>query len=333
MKENNMSNRFIASGYSDPMRSPDIKLFRISDEGKIETESSFSSGENPTFLCEKNGYIYVAEENDSYSNLIKASVKENQIEILKKYVFRSKGLCHISVVEEGILCSFYISGDLILIDDDLSREIWRIDFNFNEKSKSHIHWTYRNPSNDNIYVADLGAKSVYVMSALHIANSKAPEYEVVYQSDKYGPRQVIGMPQDSQVHIINEIGSTIASASFLTGDMVKLSDIRTTKTTKHKFENFPSVAVAMEDKYLLIANRGANSISVFQISNFNLRLINEFNVGGDWPRHISLSADNKYLIVCNQKSNEIVVFKDVLSNPQITDRLKLFGAACAIEIK
>ena len=63
-------------------------------------------------------------------------------------------------------------------------------------------------------------------------------------------------------------------------------------------------------KFILISNRGHDSISVYKReNNFTLTFVDNYSTYGKTPRHFQFSPCGSFIIVANQDSNNIVSFK------------------------
>ena len=69
--------------------------------------------------------------------------------------------------------------------------------------------------------------------------------------------------------------------------------------------NQPS-ELASDSRYLYVANRGPNTVTVFALDSELPRYITEVPVG-DWPRHIGLDGDLLY--VANERSHQVMVLR------------------------
>ncbi|HXB47678.1 MAG TPA: beta-propeller fold lactonase family protein [Streptosporangiaceae bacterium] len=69
--------------------------------------------------------------------------------------------------------------------------------------------------------------------------------------------------------------------------------------------NQPSELVS-NGRYLYVANRGPNTVTVFALDGELPRYVTEVPVG-DWPRHIGLDGDLLY--VANERSHEVMVLR------------------------
>jgi len=64
--------------------------------------------------------------------------------------------------------------------------------------------------------------------------------------------------------------------------------------------------LASNGRYLYVANRGPNTVTVFALDGELPRYVTEVPVG-DWPRHIGLDGDLLY--VANERSNQVMVLR------------------------
>jgi 6-phosphogluconolactonase (cycloisomerase 2 family) len=72
-------------------------------------------------------------------------------------------------------------------------------------------------------------------------------------------------------------------------------------------ENFPS-EVACHNKQVVVANRGDNTVVVFEIpQEGTLKERFRFRVG-DWPRHFKMTKSDQLYVAC-QKENMVQVYR------------------------
>jgi 6-phosphogluconolactonase (cycloisomerase 2 family) len=76
-------------------------------------------------------------------------------------------------------------------------------------------------------------------------------------------------------------------------------------TSQSGGHNQPS-ELASDGRYLYVANRGPNTVTVFALDGELPRYVTEVRVG-DWPRHISLEGDVLY--VANERSHQVMVLR------------------------
>ena len=80
----------------------------------------------------------------------------------------------------------------------------------------------------------------------------------------------------------------------------------------HEGRNYPSgLTISPDGHYLMLANRGADTIATFWIDPETgmARLRDEVPCGGTFPRAIRLDRSGRTLAVANQRSGNVVLFE------------------------
>lgn len=71
---------------------------------------------------------------------------------------------------------------------------------------------------------------------------------------------------------------------------------------------FPSEVQASADgRFVYVANRGPDVITVFEVAEDQLTPLADFPCGGTWPRHFAIAGD--YLYVANQRSDSVTALR------------------------
>lgn len=71
-------------------------------------------------------------------------------------------------------------------------------------------------------------------------------------------------------------------------------------------ENLPShIALSADGRHLYVANRGPDTLAVFDVDGPRLTMVAEVPSGGRWPRHFAVDGDRLY--VANQRSDSVAV--------------------------
>jgi len=117
--------------------------------------------------------------------------------------------------------------------------------------------------------------------------------------DGSGPRHYVVHPS-GRWYVAAELGSavlTLEQGAVLASIPATTSDVL----------NHPSgIALSADARFVYLANRGADTISVFRAGD-ELSFVAEVSCGGRWPR--DLVVDDDRLIVANQHSNTVVTFR------------------------
>lgn len=231
------------------------------------------------------------------------------------------GACYVGVSpEEHLLAAAnYSSGSIVLypldekggmIDDPQGIQHNGSGPHPNQKS-AHAHCVQFSQNGKFLYAVDLGIDQVLTYPI--DSDNKLGEAKVGLQLDPGdGPRHLVFHPTQNMVFIINELSSTVVSATVdeETGVFTTIDKKSTLPDGYQEPNACADIHISKDGKFLYASNRGHNSIAVYSVSESGeLKLLTIVSVQGDWPRNFTLSPDGNFLLVANQKSDNITVFE------------------------
>lgn len=329
---------YVASGYGDG-KNPDILLFVADGCGRMEKRDALVQGDCPSFLCAAGERIFAASERSD-----KAVITSYRIEgekLYKEHVieFPGKGLCHLAADGQMLYAGCYLSGEWYVIDQEL-KQVYYV-----YREGTHIHWSTC-IGGQALLVTDLGQDLVLRFSIKDGVPENKPEK--FFMKKGCGPRQAIYDDKNHKVVVINELDSTIAFGNGIAGmgkpglenpepgkcgsekpDAGKKWEPEYRNATQRKYaENYPGGAWQSDDNKLFVANRGADTIAVFDMEN-DFCFLGEWDCRGCWPRYL-YGADSKLIFAACQKSNAIQSFVWQDNRLQPADSLPLTGASCML---
>lgn len=291
--------------------------------GELSNLEHLVKEENPGYLyLGKNGKHVYSSNGVSPGSISTYEWSEDETKLTKIDLHSSlgNGACYVSTNKEEslIAAANYGSGDMVvyplnnsgtLIDQPTGKAHSGSGPHKNQKS-AHAHCAKFGDDGKFLYVADLGIDQIV---AYPISEGKVGEAFTALQLDPGdGPRHLIFQPEKSKAFIINELSSTVVSASVdpISGIIQKIDK---KSTLPHGYEGPNACAdihLSDDGKFLYASNRGHNSIAIFEVNmSGELQLLETEPVGGDWPRNFVLAPDNRFLLVANRKTNNINVFK------------------------
>lgn len=223
--------------------------------------------------------------------------------------------CHIYIDEthNDIYISNYSSGNLTKYKLTDEKGILKFDSIIQYEGKGihplrqqlpHVH--YSEIKNDNLYVVNFGLDKLYIYSKLYKNVDWA--HQVIELPKGVGPRHLTFHPfyNEQLIYVCCELSSEIIVLKK-EGKKYKIIQRMKTVFTNTVEKNFCS-SIKVYKEFLFVANRGDNSISMFQMDkNGLLYIIDNINSGGDWPRDFEIIENN--LVVANQYSNNISAFR------------------------
>lgn len=178
----------------------------------------------------------------------------------------------------------------------------------------HAHFIAEGAERGRVYVADLGIDQVRVYNVDSASGKLTLNGSPVGQLAKgSGPRHIAFHPSNKYVFVNNELSSTVTVFAHDAGSAT-LKELQTVSTTPSGFtgaNNTAEILVSADGKFVYVANRGHNSIAVFQVNDATgqLGLLEAKPSGGDWPRDFKFDPTGGYLLVEHQKSDNIVVLR------------------------
>ncbi|MFN7446836.1 MAG: lactonase family protein [Pirellula sp.] len=184
----------------------------------------------------------------------------------------------------------------------------------NRQDASHAHWAGVSPDNKFAFVPDLGLDRV-VIYKLDPANSSIEPHGEGVTPPGSGPRHMKFHPNGRWIYVLNELSLTVTQFEYdaTKGAMTPVQTVETVPAVdlaREKAKSASEIRVHPNGKYVYSANRGHDSISVFEIeaSSGNLKRIQIENARAITPRNFNVSPSGDWLLVAGQASHTLAAF-------------------------
>ncbi|HKD88168.1 MAG TPA: lactonase family protein [Streptosporangiaceae bacterium] len=146
-----------------------------------------------------------------------------------------------------------------------------------------------------VLIVDLGGDAIY---RYVLGDDGTLDLEgIINAPPGSGPRHVL--PTDGRYYITAELSGQVL---VYDGNGRFVGAVPASNSAGH---NQPSELVS-NGRYLYVANRGPNTVTVFALDAELPRYVTEVPVG-DWPRHLGLDGDLLY--VANERSHQVMVLR------------------------
>jgi 6-phosphogluconolactonase len=179
------------------------------------------------------------------------------------------------------------------------------------QSRPHCHSVMISPDNRLLAAADLGTDSVYLYR-FDAATGAIALARQVKLPPGCGPRHSVFHPSRPLLYVTGELDSTLMTVAYDPGNgNGQLAGTVAAIGRPPVRRNYPSgIAISPDGHYLLVANRGADTVAVFWIdpSTGLPQLRGETGCGGTFPRALRFDGAARHLAVANQKSGSIAIF-------------------------
>ncbi|GAP00538.1 lactonase family protein [Fructobacillus ficulneus] len=178
-----------------------------------------------------------------------------------------------------------------------------------EQDAAHVHFTNLTPDN-RLVVVDLGTDEVIT---LDLDDQGAMTEVARYQTEAgFGPRHIRFSPDGQYAYLLGELSSLLSVLKYDadTGSFAHIMTISTIPTDWDDHNGAAAIRVSSDGRFIYTSNRGHDSVSVFQTSNFGseIELIQTIDIEGSFPRDMNFDPAEKFLVVANQKTNNVSVF-------------------------
>jgi 6-phosphogluconolactonase len=183
------------------------------------------------------------------------------------------------------------------------------------QESSHIHAAVFSPDERFVFLPDLGADKIRVLSF-------DPNRTIILQEEKAltvhcvpgsGPRHLVFNASGTRAYCIEELSGMVSVYEYANGQLT--SKQRIFSYSKSNQETFGSADIHLspDEKFLYASNRwdGENTLSIFSVEKENgqLTLVGHQSTLGEHPRNFAIDPSGKFVVVANLVSNNLVVFK------------------------
>ncbi|TWF91804.1 6-phosphogluconolactonase (cycloisomerase 2 family) [Streptomyces brevispora] len=179
----------------------------------------------------------------------------------------------------------------------------------------HAHQVLPDPSGNWVLSVDLGTDSVRICALDPDTGALRLHGETLLRPGS-GPRHLAFHPEGAHAYVLNELEPTLtvcrwdAAAGVLeTVDETSVLPVEATGDTAAA--SYPSeVVVSHDGRFLWVANRGHDSISVLTLdaTGEKASLVTTVSCGGHWPRDLALDPTGRRLYAANERSGNVAWF-------------------------
>jgi 6-phosphogluconolactonase len=190
------------------------------------------------------------------------------------------------------------------------------------QERPHAHMVSADPSGESLLAVDLGTDAIYPYHLDRATARLVPFGPRTHLPAGTGPRHLARHPDGRRCFVVGELRATVFAYEL--DQRGVLHERARVPTSGRQGPVQPSeVAVHPNGRFLYVANRGVDTITVFAVQAKAPRLLAEVDSGGDWPRHFALIGQHLY--VANERSNTVGVFR-----VDATDGRPVSAGTCAM---
>jgi 6-phosphogluconolactonase len=177
----------------------------------------------------------------------------------------------------------------------------------------HAHFIANDHQGERVFVADLGIDQVLVYAldeSTGALTPNLPPFGAVPPGS--GPRHVAFEKHGRRVYTNNELAQTVTvfARDEATHALTPIQTVSSLLPGDPREGQSSEIVMSADGDHLYVANRGPNSIAVFDVSKDSgtLRLKATVSCGGNWPRDFKLDPSGSFIVLGNNRSGEVKTF-------------------------
>ncbi|MFE6281303.1 lactonase family protein [Streptomyces sp. NPDC057877] len=173
------------------------------------------------------------------------------------------------------------------------------------QQQPHAHQVQPDPSGRWAVSVDLGTDSVRVCT---LKDGRLVPHRETALRPGFGPRHLAFHPTGRYAYVVGELtpAVTVCRWDGADGTLKPLAEAQVLAAAPAQ-DAYPSgVVVAPDGRFVWVATRGEDVLSVFAVEGESLRLVGTVPCGGHWPR--ALTESDGVLYVANERSGDVTWF-------------------------
>ncbi|AGZ39688.1 lactonase family protein [Actinoplanes friuliensis] len=169
----------------------------------------------------------------------------------------------------------------------------------------HAHMVFPDPNGPDVLISDLGSDRIWRARLDAVSGRLILAGPAAVAEPGTGPR-----------HLLRSIDGALLAVGELSGTLTwfrpdpadgHLRPVGGEPTSATKPNQPSELTTGRDGRFVYVANRGPDTVSVFSWEPEGASLLTEVATGGVWPRHLTLLGDHLY--VANERSQSVTVFR------------------------
>ncbi len=309
-----------------------ITLCQLDNQtGAVKQLQAFSGTASSSYLCVSpdGKYLFAVDskgpvEDEHSVAAFAIDPASKHLSFINRQSVKGRGACHLSTTHDGryLMVANYSTGNIAVMPIGKNGELGDLTDHIQhtgsgpDKSRqeaAHAHYIQSSKNDKYVFAVDLGIDKVmnYQLDKTSGKLSPNPNQAVFNTAPGVGPRHMVFHPTQKYAYILNELNSTVTACTYNKAKGT-LKAMATHPMLPEGFTDFSKAAairVHPSGKYLYASNRGHDSIAVYEIDKKgNLKRVQLFQEGIEWPRDFAIESTGKYMIEGNRNKNEIRVY-------------------------
>lgn len=301
---------FLTGSYSEHPDSMDIHIMALdtTDYQAIPIEG-IRDGLNPSFMLWEHDLLYVIHELDDRVLLTchTYNKKDNTLALHSSHTALGSGACHLYTEENlpFLVISCYGSGHIHLFDKLNKR--FTNSYIPKDATGSHAHGAISSHSKKWLITVDLGQDCLRVFRMNDLMQGRMHVFSKFVFPEGTGPRQAILSNDDRFIYVANELKGSVAVLTFLDnyGEITEI--VSECMASSHEQNAVGQAYLTKDNQRLIVANRGPDTLTLFDVREGEIEPLAEVMSQGHWPRYVATDPSESVVFVANRRSGDLAL--------------------------
>ncbi len=167
----------------------------------------------------------------------------------------------------------------------------------------HCHYVGFTPDQKYLYTVDLGSDKIVFYKS---NNGQLAEDHIYACVPGSGPRHMIFNQKGDRAYLVNELGNSVCLFSYEDGNLQCLDTLACIPETFKEFTAAAAIRLTEDEQYLLITHRGYDHLSIIQIEDDQLKLVDSIPISRNCR---DMNVTNNIIITASQSDHLVETYQ------------------------
>lgn len=299
--------------------------------GRLKTVSSKKGIQNPSFVIQKLPHLYAVSEIGPVGQVVTFIKKGKRLMQQSSVPSQGDYPCHLALDQTGkwLFVGNYGGGNWSVLpigptgDALPAIQTWQHTGkgpNESRQEKPHVHSITVSPTNQDLFVADLGTDSLkhYIFDAT--TGKTQPGNGSVALSPGSGPRHTRFDPSGKRLYVVQELTGQVTVYNYQPGKLTFVQEVSSLPTGFSGKHASADLHFSPDGRFLYVSNRFYDTLCLFAVDKETgkLKSIAQIPVIGKTPRNFAISPSGRSVLIANQDSDSIDIFQRDIESGLLT---------------
>ncbi len=128
-----------------------------------------------------------------------------------------------------------------------------------------------------------------------------------------GPRHIAFHPKEKYAYVMTELSNEVIALEYnpTAGEFREIHVVSAIPDDFTDNSQGSAIHVTQDGRFVYVANRGHDSIAVFEVNQYSgeLAFVERVSTEGNWPRDFVFDPTEAFLVASNEETGNLVLFE------------------------